>query len=101
MASPCRAWVIEAKDIRFCLTLNETTSRLSEYRGQTDAKGRRDNLRKHLDRVDYVRSHPDDLTKRYELSEAPTIHGLVVLDGPQPMAFVPNHASPDARFMMT
>lgn len=94
------AWVIEAKDIRFCRTLNETTSRLSEYRGQTDAKGRRDNLRKHLDRVDYVRSHREDLAKRYGLSAVPSIHGLVVLDSPQPMAFVPNHGSPDAHFMM-
>lgn len=94
------AWVIEAKDIRFCRTLAETTSRMGEYRGQTDAKGRRDNLRKHLDRVDYVREHREDLAKRYNLPGPPTVHGLVVLDSPQPMAFMPSHTSPDAHFIM-
>ncbi|MGZ0070914.1 hypothetical protein ACT9ST_04305 [Sphingobium limneticum] len=94
------AWVIEAKDIRFCRTLGETTSRLSEYRGQTDSRGRRDNLRKHLDRVDYVRAHAADLAKRYALPATPTIHGLVLFDSPQPMKFMPRHASPDAQFMM-
>lgn len=94
------AWVIEAKDIRFCRTLGETTSRLSEYRGQVDAKGRRDNLRKHLDRVEYVRAHRKDLAQRYRLAAAPEVHGLVVLDSPQPMAFLPSHVSADARFVM-
>jgi hypothetical protein len=94
------AWVIEAKDIRFCRTLGETTSRLSEYRGQTDSRGRRDNLRKHLDRVDYVRAHAADLAKRYALPAAPIIHGLVLFDSPQPMKFMPRHESPDAQFMM-
>lgn len=93
-------WVIEAKDIRFCRTLGETTSRLSEYRGHTDSRGRRDNLRKHLDRVDYVRAHAADLAKRHALPAAPIIHGLVLFDSPQPMKFMPRHASPDAQFMM-
>ena len=94
------AWVGEAKDIRFCRTLGETTSRLSEFRGLTDGRGRRDNLRKHLDRVAYVRKHAGDLAKRYGLAAAPAVHGLVVFDSPQPMAFVPSHASADARFVM-
>ncbi|RXZ64247.1 hypothetical protein [Pelagerythrobacter rhizovicinus] len=94
------AWVIEAKDIRFCRTLGETSSRLSEYRGQTDSRGRRDKLRKHLDRVEYVRAHRIDLAQRYDLEEPPAVHGLVVFESPQPMAFVPSHPSTDARFVM-
>jgi len=94
------AWVIEAKDIRFCRTLAETASRLSDYRGVHKKDGKPDNLMRHLRRVDYVRSHVADLAKRLKLSTEPKVHGLVIVDSPQPMAFLPSHSSPDARTMM-
>ncbi len=93
------AWVIEAKDIKLCRTLAETAQRLSEYRGQALASGKPDNLLRHLNRVAYVRAHAADLAKRSKLSDIPQIHGMVVIDSPQPMAFSRPHESTDANFV--
>jgi hypothetical protein len=93
------AWVIEAKDIKLCRTLGETARRLSDYRGQQRQDGKPDNLLRHLDRVGYVRAHAADLAKRLKLETLPEIHGLVVVDTPQPMIFVEANPSPDARFV--
>ena len=93
------AWVIEAKDIKLCRTLGETARRLSDYRGQLRAGGKPDNLLRHLDRVAYVRAHAADLAKRLKLDAVPQVHGLVVVDTPQPMIFVEANPSIDARFI--
>jgi len=93
------AWVIEAKDIKLCRTLGETARRLSDYRGQQRHDGKPDNLLRHLDRVAYVRAHVTDLAKRLKLAIVPEVHGLVVVDTPQPMIFVEANLSPDARFV--
>ncbi len=92
------AWVIEAKDIKLCRTLGETARRLSDYRGLKRG-GKPDNLLRHLDRVAYVRAHAADLAKRMKLDAVPQVHGLVVVDTPQPMVFVEANPSPDARFI--
>lgn len=92
------AWVVEAKNIKLCRTLAETAQRLSEYRGLTLASGKPDNLLRHLNRVAYVRAHAEDLAKRNRLPHVPKIHGLVVIDSPQPMGFTPQN-SPDASFV--
>jgi len=93
------AWVIEAKDIKLCRTLGETARRLSDYRGLKRSNGKPDNLLRHLDRVAYVRAHASDLAKRLKLSVTPEVHGLVVVDMPQPMVFVKSCLSPDAVFV--
>lgn len=92
------AWVIEAKDIKLCRTLAETAKRLAEYRGKPLSSGKPDNLLRHLNRVDYLRTHAADLAKRKKLHVVPQVHGLLVVDTPQPMTFVP-HASRDATFV--
>lgn len=93
------AWVIEAKDIKLCRTLSETARRLSEYRGLPLPNGKPDNLLRHLNRVAYVRQHAADLVKRNNLPEVPEVHGLVIVDAPQPMTFVIASESKDARFV--
>jgi hypothetical protein len=98
-ADRLHAWVIEAKDIKLCRTLGETARRLSDYRGQRRSNGKPDNLLRHLDRVAYVRAHAADLAKRMKLDAVPEVHGLVVVDTPQPMIFVEANPSPDARFV--
>lgn len=94
------AWVVEAKDIRLCRTLAETASRLSEYRGVLRKDEKPDNLLRHLQRVEYVRAHATDLATRLKLPIVPKVHGLVIVDSPQPMAFLPSHPSTDARTVM-
>jgi hypothetical protein len=93
------AWVIEAKDIKLCRTLGETARRLSDYRGLMRRDGKPDNLLRHLERVSYIRAHATDLAKRLKLARVPEVHGLVVVDTPQPMIFVEAHPSADAHFV--
>lgn len=92
-------WIIEAKDIKLCRTLGETARRLSDYRGQKRHDGKPDNLLRHLDRVAYIRAHTAELAKRLKLPGIPAVHGLVVVDTPQPMIFVEANPSPEARFV--
>ena len=86
-----RVWVIEAKDLRLCRTEAEVAARLSEYRGRAvpDAKGREkpDKMRRHIRRVTYLRERRSGLCERLELDAAPEVHGLVIVDSPQPMNF--------------
>jgi hypothetical protein len=46
-----------------------------------------------------VRQHAADLAKRNKLPEVPQVHGLVIVDVPQPMTFVIASESKDARFV--
>lgn len=94
-----RVWVIEAKDLKLCRTLGETTRRLSEYRGVETGKGKPDKMLKHLRRVTYIRDHASQLTQRLGLTETPKVSGLVVVRAPQPMEhFDPD--TPDGRVVM-
>ncbi len=92
-------WVIEAKDIKLCRTLGETARRLSDYRGLLRRDGKPDKLLRHLDRVAYIRKHAADLATRLKLPGIPEVHGLVVVNMPQPMVFVAVCPSHDARFV--
>jgi len=86
-----RLWVLEAKDLRFCRTEAEVSARLSEYRGRMviDAKGRNrpDKMLRHIRRVRYLRARNDSVCARLGLKNPPEVHGLLVVDSPQPMNF--------------
>ena len=86
-----RLWVIEAKDLRFCRTEAEVSARLSEYRGRAlaDGKGREkpDKMLRHIRRVQYLRARNDAVCARLALDAPPEIHGLLIVDSPQPMNF--------------
>ena len=92
-------WVIEAKDIKLCRTLSETARRLSEYRGVPRHDNKPDNLMRHLKRAAHIREHAEALKRRYKLPAVPVVHGLVVVDSPQPMVFVETNPAPDATFV--
>ena len=86
-----RLWIIEAKDLRFCRTEAEVSARVSEYRGRVvaDAKGREkpDKMLRHIRRVQYLRERHDGVCSRLRLSAPPEVHGLLIVDSPQPMNF--------------
>jgi hypothetical protein len=46
--------VVECKDLSFDKTLGEIARRLSNYQGGTKSGGKRDDLRKHLDRCEDI-----------------------------------------------
>lgn len=86
-----RVWVVEAKNLRLCRSEIEVASRLYEYRGRTtpDRKGKEvpDALLRHIRRVRYLRERNGALCHRLELETPPEVHGLLVVDSPQPMNF--------------
>lgn len=82
-----RVWVIEAKNLKLCRTEIEVASRLSNYRGELDKKGKPDDLLKHLRRVKYLRERREKLVQRLGLEQPPEVKSLLVFDSPQPMNF--------------
>lgn len=94
------AWVIEAKELKLCRTLGEAARRLSGYRGVALKNGKPDALMRHLQRVAYVRKHTDALEKRLKLPARPTIHGVLVVNAPQPMQQLQREYSQDSTTVM-
>jgi hypothetical protein len=82
---------IEAKSLKLCRTEAEVATRMTEYAGKTreDEKGRErpDKLLRHLRRVQVLRENAVRLGHRLGLATAPQVHGLMVVEAPQPMNF--------------
>ncbi|MEO3434457.1 hypothetical protein [Inquilinus sp. CAU 1745] len=94
-------FVIEAKNLKLCRTEAEVAARMTDYAGKMrqDSKGREkpDKLLRHIRRVQYLRENAQRLWKRLGLPEQPRIHGLMVVDAPQPMNFYMLEETPDAH----
>lgn len=82
-----RVLAIECKDLHFHKTLGEIAEQLSDFRGDTRPDGKRDLLRKHLDRIVVMESHKSAIRKRLALEEDPQIEAYVVFKNPVPMEF--------------
>lgn len=95
-----RVWVCEAKDLKMCRTLGEVASRLSEYRGQIMKNGKPDKLLRHLKRVEYLRTNASQLAKRLGLDSEPTVHGILIVNSPQPMQQLAGEYSKDSTVVM-
>jgi hypothetical protein len=95
-----RVWVCEAKDLKMCRTLGEVASRLSEYRGQIMKNGKPDKLLRHLKRVEYLRTNASHLAKRLSLDSEPTVHGILIVNSPQPMQQLVGEYSQDTTVVM-
>ncbi|MCB1050163.1 MAG: hypothetical protein KDC71_06135 [Acidobacteria bacterium] len=54
--------IIECKDLSFDKTIGEIAWRLSKYQGEVKAGGKRDNLRRHLDRCEVIESNLGQLS---------------------------------------
>jgi hypothetical protein len=77
-----RVLAIECKDLHFHKTLGEVAEQLSDFRGETRSDGKRDLLRKHLDRIVTMESHKSAIRKRLALEEDPQIEAYVVFKNP-------------------
>jgi len=60
---------------------------LSDYRGEIDDKGKRDDLRKHLDRIDLITRHLPKLQACDGMSGTPRVEGHLIFRNPVPMQF--------------
>jgi len=85
-------------------TETEIASRFSEYRGRMNParNGREtpDKMLRHIRRVEYLRTHSSALCSRLRLDSPPEVHGLLVVDAPQPMNFFATGQIQDGQAMM-
>jgi hypothetical protein len=82
-----RILAIECKDLQFNKTLGEVAEQLSDFRGATSAEGRRDALKKHLDRLAVLEAHRSEVSAALDLGRSARIEGHLVFKNPVPMRF--------------
>lgn len=82
-----RVWVIEAKNLQFCRTLGEVANILTDFRGdykrRSNDKMKPDRLRRHLNRVDFLRKNKHKLASVYSINRDIEVNGLLVFRFPQ------------------
>jgi hypothetical protein len=87
-ASSGRVLLIECKDLQYHKTLGEVAEQLSDFRGEFDSNGKPDLLKKHLDRVEVLRTYGDAIGNKLRLSVQARLEPHIVFKNPVPMAFV-------------
>lgn len=83
-----RVLIIECKDLQYRKTYGEIAEQLNDFRGQTYANGKGDLLRKHLDRVDLMKSQINKVTKFLKIEIECKIESHLIFRNPVPMQFV-------------
>lgn len=82
-----RVLVMECKDLQFRKTHGEIAEQVADFRGEVSPDGKRDLLRKHMDRLTVLRVHRAEVGKYLKLGEPFTIEGHLVFSHPVPMLF--------------
>lgn len=82
-----RVLAIECKDLLFNKTLGQIAEQLSDFLGEVRADGKRDLLRKHLDRLDILNANKLDIQKKLKLPVLPQVEGHLVFRNPVPMRY--------------
>ncbi|WP_409281197.1 zinc chelation protein SecC [Pseudomonas defluvii] len=81
-----RVLIIECKDLQFKKTYGEIAEQLSDFRG-LEIDGKRDLLRKHLDRVDVLQKHRLKALEFLKLESHARIESVVVFKHTVPMLY--------------
>jgi len=79
--------VIECKDLELAMTVGEMARQVFEFRGVYDRKGYPDRLKKHLLRLDLLRSNAADVRKYAKTGGTTTIDAALVFSDLVPMHF--------------
>jgi hypothetical protein len=82
-----RVLVVECKDVQFRKTEGEIAEQLADFRGEVGADGKRDLLRRHLDRVDLLSSHLTEVARYSGLDRVEKLESHLVFKNPVPMKF--------------
>ena len=80
-----RVLLIECKDLQHQKTYGEVAEQLNDFKGKFRKNGKKDNLLKHLDRIQLLESEVGGLAKYLRLSVLPKISGSLVFRHPVPM----------------
>lgn len=83
-------WVIECKNFNLRKTPGEVGEQLSNFRGE-ERDGKRDLLRKHLDRVELLKANHETLSKFLGLAKLTDIKSALLFPNPVPMQFSKIH----------
>ena len=94
-----RVLMVECKDLHFPKTLGEIAEQLADFRGGLDEDGKRDLLRKHLDRHELALQHVEAVRRYTKMTVPPVIECHVVFRHPVPVTFAKGIA-PSVRFSM-
>ncbi|WP_144056651.1 hypothetical protein [Rhodopirellula europaea] len=80
-----RVLVIECKSLHYHKTHGEVAEQMSDWRGLTYAKGKRDDLRKHLDRIEVLSAHIQRIRKYLKTTDEVAIEPWLIFENPVPM----------------
>lgn len=86
-AQSCRVLVCECKDLQYRKTEGEIAEQLMDYRGEINERGKRDDLRKHLDRLELLSRNLEQLRSFVGILGVPIVEGHLVFSNPVPMQF--------------
>lgn len=86
-----RVLVIECKDVQYRKTYGEIAEQLTDFRGEVRANGKRDELRKHLDRMDVIREHLAAVSRLTAIMPLPDVESHLMFRHPVPMQFALKH----------
>lgn len=92
-----RILAIECKDVQFRKTLGEIAEQLSDFRGEIRPNGKRDELRKHLDRMAIIRQCLLQVARYVGLPSAEAIESHLLFRNPVPMEFALSRMSGQVR----
>lgn len=80
--------IIECKDVQFRKTYGEICEQLADFRGGLRRDGKPDYLKKHLNRMDILDQHADEVAAYLKLSVAhPSLESHLVFKNPVPMKY--------------
>lgn len=82
-----RVLAIECKDVQFRKTLGEMAEQLADFRGEIRPNGKRDELRKHLDRMEIIGQHLPEVASYVSRQNLDAIESHLLFRNPVPMEF--------------
>ena len=92
-----RILAIECKDLQVQTTISEVAEQLSDFRGETRANGKRDHLRRHLDRLAILSENAETVARFLRLSSPVPIEGHMVFSRDVPMRFALQHMADQVK----
>ncbi len=81
-----RVLVIECKDLSMDRTIGEIAKRLEKYQGVTNDKGKKDDLKKHLDRCEAIEAEKD-MVGAFVKMEINQIDRVLLFSAPTPLQY--------------
>ena len=85
--STVRVLAMECKDVQYNKTLGQVSEQLSDFLGVVRSDGKRDLLRKHLDRLEMLNANKSEVAKALKISVPVQLEGHVVFRNLVPMRF--------------